>query len=119
MSEEWSFTSADMDRWVSERLKHFPPPIEFYDSGWRKLIKWDIKCFELDYHEAYFEMDSEELARWDKCALGWDNEKISKLTPGLRERLFTDLGYTYKRRESRQRRRDYEQGLKEGLKMRL
>ena len=104
------FTDKDVDRWVSEMLKHFPPPIEFYDSGWRKLIKWDIKVFELDYHEAYFEMDSEELARWDKCALGWDNEKISKLNPDLRQRLLYDLECTLKRRESRQRRRDYEYG---------
>ena len=115
MSEKCSFTSADMDRWVSERLKHFPPPIEFYDSWWRKLIKWDVKCLELDFLQCQL-MYSEELAIWDKCALGWDNEEMSKLTPGLREQLLTDLGYTYKRRESRQRRRDYEQGLKEGFK---
>lgn len=116
---EWSFTSADMDRWVSERLKHFPPPIEYYDSVWRKLIKWDIKCFGLDFQQCR-SMDSEELARWDKCALGWDNEEISKLDAGLRERLLTDLGYVYEWRKSNQRRRDFEngysQGLKEGLK---
>jgi len=99
----------EVDRLLLELIiKHEAPPIEFFDSKYRKLIQWDKKCIEFDYQQ--FElMNNEEKAIWDKCALGWNNEKLSKLSTVEKLWLFADLNFVYDWRASQQRRREFEQ----------